>query len=74
MPKRYRLTRRFPAAMTEDAYRKLRRFSQEADLTPDEALTFLFENFNSITDDENLPHRLRLFQADLAHSKQRDKP
>ncbi len=69
MPKRLRLTRRFPVAMTEDAYRKLRRFSQESDLTPDQALTFLFENFTSITDEETLPHRLRLFQADLAQSK-----
>ena len=66
MPKRLRLTRRFPVAMTNDAHRALMRFSQEAGLTPDEALTFLFENFGSVTDDEALPHRLRLFKAELA--------
>ncbi|MCR9150187.1 MAG: hypothetical protein NXH83_08430 [Rhodobacteraceae bacterium] len=65
MPKRLRLTRRFPVAMTNDAYRGLIRFAEEAGLTPDEALTFLFENFASVTDEETLPHRLRLFKAEL---------
>lgn len=65
MPKRLRLTRRFPVAMTNDAYRALVRFAEQAGLTPDEALTFVFENFGSITDDETLPHRLRLFKAEL---------
>ena len=32
MPKRFRLTRRFPVAMTEDGYRKLRGFAREAGL------------------------------------------
>ena len=32
MPKRFRLTRRFPVAMTEDGYRRLKRFSAEAGL------------------------------------------
>ena len=27
MPKRFRLTRRFPVAMTEDGYRRLKRFA-----------------------------------------------
>ncbi len=65
MPKRLRLTRRFPVAMTNEAYRGLIRFAEEAGLTPDEALTFLFENFASVTDAETLPHRLRLFKAEL---------
>ena len=34
MPKRFRLTRRFPVAMTEDGYRGLRRFAGEAGLDP----------------------------------------
>ena len=65
MPKRFKLTRRFPVAMTEDGYRRLKRFAQEAGLDEGEALSFLFENFDSVTDSENLPHRLRLFNAEL---------
>lgn len=65
MPKRFRLTRRFPVAMTEDGYRRLRRFSQEAGLDEGEALSFLFEHFDSVTDAESLGHRLRLFNSDL---------
>ncbi len=69
MPKRLRLTRRFPAAMTNDAYRALQRFAEEAGITQDEALSFLFENFGSVTDAENLGHRLRLFKAELEDRK-----
>lgn len=65
MPKRFRLTRRFPVAMTEDGYRRLKKFSVEAGLDEGEALSFLFENFNSVIDDENLTHRLRLFNSEL---------
>ena len=65
MPKRFRLTRRFPVAMTEDAYRKLRKFAAEAGLDEGEALSFLFENFESVTDEENLVTRLRLFNSEL---------
>ena len=69
MPKRLRLTRRFPVAMTEDGYRRLRRFAGEAGLDEGEALSFLFENFNSVTDEENLAARLRLFNAELESRK-----
>lgn len=65
MPKRFRLTRRFPVAMTEDGYRRLRRFAAEAGLEEGEALSFLFEHFDSVTDQEKLIHRMRLFQAEL---------
>ncbi|MCR8826209.1 hypothetical protein [Pseudosulfitobacter koreensis] len=65
MPKRFRLTRRFTVAMTEDGYRRLKKFSSEAGLDEGEAMSFLFENFDSVTDAENLGHRLRLFNADL---------
>jgi hypothetical protein len=64
MPKRFRLTRRFPAAMTEDGYRRLRRFAAESGLEEGEALSFLFEHFDSVTDHEKLVHRMRLFQAE----------
>ncbi|MCL7464473.1 hypothetical protein [Phaeovulum sp. NW3] len=69
MPKRLRLTRRFPVALSNDAYRNLHRFAQEAGITPDEALSFLFEHFGSVVHQENLSHRLRLFKAELEDRK-----
>lgn len=69
MPKRLRLTRRFPAAMTNDAYRALGRFAGESGLSTDEALSFLFEHFGSVIDRDNLTHRLRLFRAELEDRK-----
>lgn len=69
MPKRFRMTRRFNAAMTEDGYRRLRRFAQEAGLDEGEALSFLFENFDSVMDADNLGHRLRLFNSELEERK-----
>lgn len=69
MPKRFRLTRRFPIAMTEDGYRKLKSFAASAGLDEGEALSFLFENFDSVTNHENLTHRLRLFNAELDDRK-----
>ncbi|MGA0539993.1 hypothetical protein [Neotabrizicola sp. VNH66] len=69
MPRRFRLTRRFPVAMTEDGYRRLKRFATEAGLDEGEALSFLFENFDSVMHGENLGHRLRLFNAELEARK-----
>ncbi|WP_295317510.1 hypothetical protein [Roseobacter sp.] len=65
MPKRFRLTRRFPVAMTEDGYRRLKRFASEAGLDEGEALSFLFENFDSVINEETFGHRLRLFNSEL---------
>ena len=65
MPKRFRRTRRFPAAMTEDGYRRLKRFASDAGLDEGEALSFLFENFESVMNHENLTARLRLFNSEL---------
>ena len=69
MPKRLRLTRRFPVAMTEDGYRRLKKFSLEAGLDEGEALSFLFENFNSVMDHDNLAARLRIFNSELEARK-----
>ena len=69
MPKRLRLTRRFPVAMTEDAYRRLRKFAADAGLDEGEALSFLFENFSSVTNEENLTTRLRIFNSELETRK-----
>jgi hypothetical protein len=70
MPKRFRLTRRFPVAMTEDGYRRLKRFAAEAGLDEGEALSFLFENWSSVVNEDNLTHRLRLFNSELETRKQ----
>ena len=51
--------------MTEDGYRGLRRFAEEAGLDEGEALSFLFEHFDSVTDSEVLGAKLRAFNADL---------
>ena len=69
MPKRLKLTRRFPVAMTEDGYRRLRRFAAEAGLDEGEALSFLFENFDSVMNVETFGHRLLLFSAELGARK-----
>lgn len=65
MPKRFRATRRFNVAMTEDGYRRLKRFCSEAGLEDGEALSFLFENFDSVINEETFGHRLRNFTAEL---------
>ena len=69
MPKRFRLTRRFPVAMTEDGYRRLKRFATEAGLDEGEALSFILENFSSVINEDNLTHRIRLFNAELEDRK-----
>ena len=65
MPKRLRLTRHTNIAMTEDGYRRLKRFAKDSGLEEGEALSFLFENFDSVMDEETFGHRLRLFNAEL---------
>ena len=69
MPRRLRLTRRFPAAMTEDGYRRLKKFAREAGLDEGEALSFMFENFDSILNEDTFSHRLRLFNSELEARK-----
>lgn len=69
MPKRLRLTRRFPVAMTEDGYRRLRKFAKSSEMEEGEALSFLFENFDSILDEDTFGHKLRNFQAELPARK-----
>ena len=69
MPKRFRLTRRFPVAMTEDGYRRVKTFAKEAGLDEGEALSFLFETYSSVINHDNLTHRLRLFNSELEARK-----
>jgi hypothetical protein len=69
MPKRFRLTRRFPVAMTEDGYRRLKTFAKEAGLDEGEALSFIFENYSSVINHDNMTHRLRLFNSELEARK-----
>ncbi len=65
MPKRLRLTRRFPVAMTERGYRNLKSQAAEAGLEEGAYLSFIFENFGSVTNNDNLVHRLKLLQAEI---------
>ena len=69
MPKRLRLTRRPNIAMSEDGYRKLRALAQEAGLDEGEFLSFLFERWGSVINEEKLIARLRLFNAELEDRK-----
>ena len=69
MPKRFRQTRRFPAAVTEDAYRRLRKLAGETGLDENEALCFLLENLDSVINEDTYGHRLRLFRAELEARK-----
>ena len=69
MPRRFRLTRRLNLGLTEDGYRNLRRFAQAAGLDEGEAVSFVFENWDGITDEERLMHRLRNFNAELDDRK-----
>lgn len=69
MPKRLRLTRRFPVAMTEDGYRRLKRFASDSQLNEGEALSFLFENFNSVINEDTFGQRLKMFQSELEARK-----
>lgn len=69
MPKRLRLTRRANLAMSEDAWRRLKKFSSDAGLDEGEAITFLFENFSSVLNEENLATRLRIFNSELEARK-----
>lgn len=66
MPKRLRLTRRSPVAMTEDGYRRLKRFASDSQLEEGEALSFLFKNFNSVINEDTFGQRLKMFQNELS--------
>ena len=69
MPKRLRLTRRPSLAMSEDGYRKLKGLAREAGLDEGEFLSFLFENWKSVVDEDNFTHRIRLFNSELETRK-----
>jgi len=69
LPRRLKLTRRVNLALSEDGWRRLKKFSAEAGLDEGEALSFLFENFGSVIDEDNLTHRLRLFNSELEARK-----
>lgn len=69
MPKRLRLTRRTNIAMTEDGYRKLRGLSKEAGLDEGEFLSFLFENWGSVMNEEKFIARIRIFNSELEERK-----
>lgn len=69
MVERFKATRRVNLALTERGWRNLKKFSAEAGLDEGEAISFLFENFGSVMNEENLTHRLRLFNSELEARK-----
>lgn len=69
MTKRLRLTRRPNLAMSEDGFRRLRRLAGEAGLDEGEFLSFLFENWGSVINEEKFLARIRLFNAELEERK-----
>ena len=56
-----------------DWYRKLFGFAREAGFDEREALSFLFENFNSVINHDNLTHRLRIFNSELEARKRKSR-
>jgi hypothetical protein len=69
MARRLRLTRRPNLAMSEDGFRRLRRLADEAGLDEGEFLSFLFENWGSVINEEKFLARIRLFNAELDERK-----
>ncbi|MEM9585018.1 MAG: hypothetical protein AAGA08_18050 [Pseudomonadota bacterium] len=69
MAERFKPTRRVNMALTERAWRNLKKFSADAGLEEGEAISFLFENFSSVMNEDNLTHRLRIFNAELEERK-----
>ncbi len=69
MPKRLRLTRRPNIAMSEDGYRRLRKLAAEAGLDEGEFLSFLFEHWGSVINEEKFVARIRLFNSELEERK-----
>jgi hypothetical protein len=69
MPKRLRLTRRPQIAMTEDGYRKLRKLAGEAGLDEGEFLSFVFEHWGSVVNEEKFVARIRIFNSELEARK-----
>ena len=43
----------------------MRKFAGDTGLDENEALSFLFENFDSVINEDTYGHRLRLFLSDL---------
>lgn len=68
MPSTFRTRRRHPLPLSELAARRLRQFAARCELAEGEALSFLLEHLGSVTDDDALTHRLRLFKAALHKS------
>jgi hypothetical protein len=55
--------------MTEDGYRRLTQFADEAGLDRGEALSFVFENFDKLVDGDDLRARMRQFKGTLDQRK-----
>lgn len=63
-PKRLPLPKRFGAALTEDAYAKLRELNAQWHFGNNYLLTILLENFDEIVDQEKLDRVMQTFIAE----------
>lgn len=63
MQKPARLSRRFPTAMTDAGYRRLKALARDNGLAEGEALSILFENFDRVVQTPQLARRMRLYAA-----------
>ena len=61
MAKRYPLARRFSAALSEDAYARLRALNDEYGLSNNYLLTVLLESLDEVTDPDALDAAFRRF-------------
>lgn len=64
-----RLHRCQTIGLSERAHRRLRRFAQEAEFSEAEAVTFVFEHFDSLMNEDTFAQRLAQFQARARVSK-----
>jgi hypothetical protein len=55
--------------MTEDGYRRLRKLGGEAGLDEGEFLSFVFEHWGSVVNEEKFVARIRIFNSELEARK-----
>ena len=64
MPKRYPLPRRFSAALSEDAYARLRSLNEQYGYSNNYLLTILLENLDTFADADALAAAFEEFRAE----------
>lgn len=65
MRKRSNTTRPFTIALTESGYRRLKLLADDERLDIGDILSFVFENFDDILNEERFNERMRFYKLDL---------